>query len=309
MQTVSSKLNPNVVQTALDKVFYQNFQTSNKSGRVDATNAMVFNQDRMDSGAEVMEIFEGTGLWNERAEEQAYAMKAPRIGNTITFVPTEFAKNIPISRWYFDDDKHSTVSRMVRDAAITGRITRDTNAFNLFNNAFTTTLTADGAALCSDSHTTLNGDTVDNKLTAALTESALYTAITALEKQKAQDGTIRGNSAQVLVVPTELFKTAIEITSSEFKVGEGSTTSFNDGNFYSMKYGLQVVTSPYLTSATAWFLLAENHSITRWVRDAVSTDIVDYKYSPNDTYQYKMHFREVVGAPDYAGIVGSDGTS
>ncbi len=194
---------------------------------------------------------------------------------------------------------------MIRDMAETGRLTRESNAFAVFNNAFTTSLTADGAALISDSHTTLGGGTVDNKLTAALSESSLNDAIIMLSKQVAQDGTIRGARAATLLVPVELYKLACEITESELRSG----TADNDMNVYSSKYGIRVATSPYLTSATAWFLLASNHSVYRWVRQNVETALIDWRFQRNNNYIYKGEFREVIGAVDYAGIVGSTGAA
>ena len=78
------------------------------------------------------------------------------------------------------------------------------------------------------------------------------------------------------------------------------------------QYGINVATTPYIGLAaggsdTAWFLLGDNHSITRWVRQGIETAIVDWKFQRNNNYIYKGSFREVVGAMDYVGIVGSLG--
>lgn len=304
MFSASSKLNPSVVQTALDKVFYQEFNGRSNPGWASAENPFIFRQERMDNGAVVQQVFRGAGLWETRAEEQDVPSAAPFVGNTITYVPTNYAQSIDITKNFFDDNMHGTYEKMVRDMAETGRITRETNAFSIFNNAFTTALTSDGLSLINDAHL-IGGGTVDNKMTAVLSESSLNDAIIMLSKQKAQDGTIRGQRAATLVVPLELYKLAVEITESTLRSG----TSDNDTNVYSTKYGINVVTSPYLTSTTAWFLLSANHSIYRWVRQDVQTALIDWKFQRNNNYIYKGEFREVVGAVDYAGIVGSDGTA
>jgi hypothetical protein len=111
-----------------------------------------------------------------------------------------------------------------------------------------------------------------------------------------------------LLVPPALFKTACELVEAEFKPG----TDYSDPNVFSVKYGINVATTPFIGAAaggsdTAWFLLGTNHSVTRWVRQGVTTDLVDYKFQRNNNYVYKGSFREVVGAIDYAGIVGSTG--
>lgn len=312
MNNFSSNLNPDVVKTALDEVFFQAFDGSRNPGWIDVTNGSVFNQSRMDKGAEIMEVFKGVGYWDERAEEADVVSDTPRVGNQITFSPVNYAKRVDITKNFFDDEQFSLVQRMMRDFGLKASRTRERNGWDLFNNAFTTTTTADSVALISDSHATLNGDTVDNKLTAALSESSLNDAIIALSEQVDQAGVLMGNAPQTLLVPTELYKLACEITGAELRsTGASSDTSmtFTDYNVYSSKYGINVVTTPFLTDAAAWFLLAQNHGIYRWVRQDVQTALVDWRYTPNNNYVYKGEFREVVGAVDYAGIVGSNGTS
>lgn len=307
---LTSALNPNVVKTALDKVFYQEFEYGMVPGFASAETAAIFKQDSIDSAAVIQEVFKGTGYWGAKAELADVPNATPRVTNQITFTVSEYAQSVDISKNLFDDNKHGVYEAMVRSVAETGRVTRDKNAFAVYRNAFTTSLTADGITLVSDSHTTISGDTVDNKLTAALSESSLNDAIVALGQQKAQDGTIRGLVPATLLVPMALYKTACTLVESELR----PETANNDMNVYSSKYGITVYTSPFLGAAaggsdTMWFLLARNHSVTRWVRQAIQTDLVDYKFQRNNNYIYKASFREVVGAVDYAGVIGSTGTA
>lgn len=305
----NSSLNSNVVKTALDGVFNQTFSGTKHPGFVTAEDGGVFKQDSADGAAVIMELFKGSGAWDSRSEEQDVAQGNPRIGNQKTFTVSAWAKAIDIPKHFFDDNKHGSYEMMVRNFALRARTTRDKNAFAVFRNAFTTATTADGVALISDSHTNLNGDTVDNKLTAVLSETSLNTAITQLVEMKSQDGEIDGFVPSILLVPPKLFKTACEITKSQLRSG----TANNDMNVYSDQYGIRVATSPYLGAAaggsdTAWFLLSDNHSIMRFVRQGVQTDLVPYQYSRNNVYVYKGEFREVVGAMSFEGIVGSDGS-
>lgn len=312
--SVTSNLNPNVVKTALDEVFMQQFEPMKGVGIVTAETPSVFMQKTVSNSATIGEIFKGSGLWGKRAEEAIVQQSTPRFGNKYTYTVINFDNSIEISKNFFDDNEHGAWEKMVKDFGENARVSRDMEAFEIYRGAFTTTLAADGVALCSDSHTTLGGDTVDNYLTAALTESSLNTAIVMLRDQKSQDGVVKGREPAVLLVPSALFKTACEIVDSEFK----SQTANNDINVYSSKYAIQVGTSTYLGanaggagyttgSNTAWFLLGRNHSVTRWIRSAVETTLVDWKFQKNNNYIYKGEFREVFGAPDYAGIVGSIG--
>lgn len=304
----SSALNPNVVKTALDDVFNQEFNGQKQPNLATAETAAVFKQDTADSSAVIMELFGGSGAWEQTAEEQDLPLGTPRITNTKTFSVVKFAHAVDIPKEFFDDNKHGSYEKMVANFARRARTTRDKNAFAVFRGAFATTTTADGAYLCSDTHTNINGDTIDNLITAALTDTSLNTAIKMLGEQKAQDGEIDGHVPAVLLVPMALYKDACVITESNLRSG----TANNDMNVYSDKYGITVYTSPYLGAAaggsdTAWFLLSDTHSVTRWVRESVNTNLVPYEQSRNDVYTYKGRFREVVGAMSYEGIVGSTG--
>ena len=306
---MNEQISPSVVKTALDKVFYPAFDGEMHPGYVSAESSSVFKQDTADSSAVISEIFKGTGLWGLKPELADVASASAKVGNQQTFTVTEYAQSLDISKNFFDDNKHGVYEKMIRDMAVTGRITKNQNAFAVYRNAFTTTLTNDGIALIEDAHVNLNGQTIDNELAAsAFSESTLNDGIVGLIQQKAQDGTIRGSMPKTLLVPPKLFKLATEVTESSLR----SNTPNNDMNVYSTKYGINVATSPYMGLAaggsdTAWVLLGENHSVSRWVRQGVATDLVDYKYQRNNNYIYKGSFREVVGAEDYVGITGSLG--
>lgn len=319
MASFNTALNPSVVKTALDGVFMPEFNFREAPGYVDATSKLVFNQETSDRGAEIMELFKGVGLWDAFAEEADVPSEAARITNQKTFTHLDYGKSMDIPKNYFDDQMHGAYSKMVKDFAQKGKATRDHNAFAIYRSAFVTTFftTSDSAALVSDSHTTIGGQTVDNKLTAALSETSLNTAIVALMEQKDQAGVIMGNTPSVLLVPPALYKTACEIVDSELRSG----TADNDENVYSSKYNIYVVSSNRLGAAvsasatssagsdTAWFLLGRNHGIHRWTRQDVRTSLVDYIYTRNNNYVYKADFREVVGAMSYEGLIGSDGTA
>ena len=119
-----------------------------------------------------------------------------------------------------------------------------------------------------------------------------------------------GNTPAVLLVPSALYKKAIEITESALMADSAN----NNINVYRSAYGITVYTSIYLDNAfggsdTAWFLLSRNHSVTRTIRQGVQAVLTDWSYSNNRTYNYQANFREVVSAIDYVGVYGSDGTT
>lgn len=300
---LSNNLNPNVVRTYLDGVFYPEFNGETAPGRAMANDPSIFRQESMEGASISEEVFFGTGFWDDREEEENVKKGNTGLGNLQTFVASEYSQEIDVSKWFFDDHKFGVVDRMVRSMAMSGRQTRERNAFDLYNNAFDSTTTGDGTALISDSRTTFNGDTIDNKLTSSLSEASLEEAKVMLEKQKNHSGIPMGHVAQTLLVPTELYNDAVKLTDSKLEPG----TDQNDVNVFSYKYNIQVKTSPYLTDSNAWFLLSTNHSVTRYMRQPIETWLVDSKYSRNRNYIYGGAYREALGAVDYAGIVGSTG--
>jgi hypothetical protein len=297
-----------IVQTELDSVFFQNFDyDATFPGIATANTVALFRVVNTDHAAYIEEIYKGSGLFPKIGETTTVPTTTPRVANKLTTYISDFANSIEISKNLFDDDMQSVWSKTVADFAIKARITQDDNAFALFRNAFTTTLTADGAAFIS-SHTLLNGQTQTNLATGALTEATLYNAQVMLRQQKDEAGVIMGNVGTILLVPSKLFKQAIQITESALISGSGN----NDINVYRSAYGITVYSSPYLDavaggSDTAWFLLARNHAVTRLVRQGIQTALRDWSMSNNRTYLYQANFRETVYVANYIAAVGSLG--
>jgi hypothetical protein len=273
-----------------------------------ATTAAIFKPMNTTHQAYIEEIFKGSGLFSNIGETTTVPLSTPQVANKMTTAINDYASSIEISKNLFDDNLHGVYGKMIEDFAMVARRTMDDNAFAFFRGAFGTSLTADGSAVCA-THTLLGGGTVVNNTTSALSTTSLNTAIIALRQQKNQAGVILGNSPAILLVPSALFKKAVEITESALL----ADTANNNINVYRSAYGITVYTSPYLDAAaggsdTAWFLLAKNHSVTRLIRQGIQTALRSWEYSNNRTYLYQANFREAVYCPDYAGIYGSTGT-
>lgn len=307
----NSALAPDVVKTAIDLVFNTEFGLEMIPGYGTVDMDPIFRQDTTQKQAVIVDQFQGTGYFQTRAEQQDVPQGTARVGNQQTYSVTNYAKSVDISKNLMDDDQHSTIDKLVKLMARTGRLTKSKNGFNYnYNLAFTTTKTNDGVAFFSNSHITLNGDTVDNLETGVLSEPNLDVLFQSLMGQLTQDGTLGGHVPAVLLVPTALFKRAQEVTKSELRQG----TTNNDMSYYSQIYpGLQVYHSPFLSTAqggsdTAYFLLSRDHSSTRWVRQDITTDMIPYQYQRNNNYIYKAEYREVTAPISYEGAVGSNGT-
>jgi len=304
----TSAINTSITQTELDRVFYQSFGVDAGPGQASAATGDLFKVINTDHRNIIEEVYKGVGLYDSISEVQNVPLEAPRVTNKLTTEVVDFAKAIEISKNLFDDNMFNVWQRSVADMGRKARITMDDNAFKVFRNAFTTQLTADGVSAINAAHPLIGGGVESNLVTGALTEANLNSAFTRMRQMKDQAGVVLGDMPSILLVPTPLFKTAVEITQSALISGSAQ----NDVNIYRSAYGLTVYTSPYLDavtggSDTAWYILSPNHSVQRLVRQGIQTFLRDWGYSNNRTYLYQANFREEAFITDYAGLVGSTG--
>lgn len=304
--------NFSIVQTELDRVFFQQFDYNEAfPGVARATTAEIFKPIETTHAAWIQSINKGSGLFPSIGETATVPLSTPHVTNKQTTRVLTFAQGIDISKQLFDDNMHGVWAEDVRDFAIKAQDTQDANAFRVFRNGFTTELTADGVSFFNSAHPLIGGGTQSNTATgagSALSPSSLNTAIVSLMEQKDQSAVIRGSAPAVLLVPPALWKHAREITDSALIADSGQ----NNVNVFRSALGITVWTSHWLGAAaggsdTAWFLLAKRHGVSRLIRQGLETALTDWRYSNNLTYRYQANFREEVFVADYAGAYGATG--
>lgn len=299
------------MQTELDSVFYQNFEYDDAFPSIaTAKTEALFKPVQTTHASYIEETFKGSGLFPIIGETQAVPLSTPHVTNKLTTLVKDFAQGIDVSKDLFDDNMHGVWARAVSDFALKARVSQDENAFKIFRNAFTTTLTADGVSLINAAHPLIGGGTTSNVITspAPLNPTNLNLGIIALRQQVDQTGVILGSVPTILLVPSPLYKHAIEITESALIADSAN----NNLNVYRSAYGITVYTSPYLDavaggSDTAWFLMAKNHSVSRLIRQGIETALRPWQMSNNRSYFYQANFREEVFVTDYIGIVAATG--
>jgi len=298
-----------LVKTALDKLFDQATIEMAVTGKATALDPILFTQDTATNAAVVSSVIGGGGYFQITTDDVPLVNEANVAAAAAkTSLVYQFIKNLPISRTFMADQQLSAVSKAVRQQALTYGASRDKKAFSVYALGFTTQTTIDGVALFSNSHVNENGDTVDNLETGSLTDQNLNTCVNSLRTQLSQTGVILGYEPKALLTPSVLHQTGMTVAKSVLRAGTGN----NDLNYFSEMYpGMKVVYSPFLdsTSTTAYFLAAQTNGIMRAEREAFFTDLVDWRYQPNDQYLYKMRAREVVDSIEYSGLVGSNGTA
>ncbi len=303
--------NFSIVQTELDKVFFQQFDYNDTfPGVARATTADIFKPQETTHAAWIQSINKGSGLFPAVGETQAVPLSTPHVTNKQTTLVNTYAQGIDISKQLFDDNMHGVWEQDVKDFADQARNTMDYTAFGLFRLGFTTALTADGVSIFNSGHPLIGGGTQSNVGSVALSPTSLNTGLVNLMEQKNQAGVVSGSTAKVLLVPPALWKHAREITDSALIADVAN----NNVNVFRSALGITVYTSHWLGavaggSDTAWFLLASRHGFTRLIRQGLETALTDWRYSNNLTYRYQANFRENYFCADYAGSYGSTGLS
>lgn len=311
---MNSGLNPSAVKTAIDEYFFSAFDYAEQPGFTTAENPVVFKQRSTDKAAVITEEFGGPGEFIDRTEEERVAEATIRSGNQVSRSVVNYNKEVPIPKEYFDDDQFDTIRDVTEKFGTRARTTRDKKAFAIFTGGFGTYTSNDGNYLWYDSHTSLNGDTIDNLSTGALTPSTFETLWRLLVEQKSQDGEAGGHVPTAFLVPPILAPDAHEFLKSDLKA---NTTDNNDNYFSAIYPGLQIFSSVYLGSThdsagyanaqTAHYLLSQNHSICRWVREGIYTYMTDWRNDRQLRTWYGAGFREVVGAVSWEGAAASTG--
>lgn len=278
-------------------------------GKATALDPIVFTQDTATNAAVNTSVIGGGGYFQTTTDDVALDNEVNVAAAALkTTLILQFKKDLPISRTFMADQQQSAVAKAVRQQALTWGASRDQNAFSIYANGFTTQLTIDNVSLFNTSHVNENGDTVSNTQTGALTDPNLNSAVNSLRTQLSQTGVIIGYEPKFLLTSSVLHQTGMITAKSVLRAG----TANNDLNYFSEMYpGMKVVYSPFLdgTSTTAYFLGSSTHGVYRFEREAFFTDLIDWRYSQNDQYKYKMRAREQVDSIEYSGLFGSTGTT
>lgn len=297
----------NLVTTILDRLF-TGAANEAREGKATTLDPLVFNQETATNQAVNSTVQGGGGYFQTTTNDVALMPDATvTAANTRVTPILEFRQELPISRTFMEDQQLGSVMKAVEDRGKAWAATRDRNGFSVYANGFTTQTTIDSATLFSDTHTTQNGDTVDNKSTLSLNDDNLNTNIVALRNQPAQGGYLIGYDPDFLLVPNQLHRTGTQITKSVLRAGTGN----NDLNYWSDIYpGMKVVYNAFLdqTSTTAYFIGAKNHGVKRFMRESFSSTLVPWQYQGNNQYLYKMLSREQVDSIYFNGLQGSTGT-
>lgn len=313
----SGSLSPDAVQTAIDEAMYEEYSREQQPNYLRASDSFFYKQGALPQLAFIWDEDSNVGEFDATGEQEEILDTDTWIGNQTKKNSQKYTKQVPISDEAFRADgvgKRQQIGYQVGDRA---RQTQDKQAvLNTYGDAFTGSVntTPDGQALASNSHTTLKGYTVDNLETGSLTPDNLWTVVTSLANQPAQDGDAGSHVFEGLLTPFTLYKTAKEVMNSELIANSAE----NNLNIFDTDYGqVQIRASIFLGSAyngnananTSYHAISRNHMICRKVFYGLTTTMISPEYSNTDSYVLRSKFHEVTFPGSWTGYVGSNGSA
>lgn len=218
-----------------------------------------------------------------------------------TFTAIKYAKACAISDEMIEDQRFDLINRMVRSLGRSAYDTQQALAYNIFNNGFSSETAFDGVAILSAAHPTLSGDQ-SNKIAsnADITLAGLKEGEQHFRKLQDERGKRLMLQPKVVLVSEDFRHDAMELINSPFKPGSAN----NDINSLGM---YEIVSSPYLTDADAWFMLTDplNHGLKIKNRKALTTKVHEDVLA--GALYYKAEFRQALGCDEWRGVWGSPG--
>lgn len=255
-------------------------------------------QDEKDSA------ISGFGLLVPKPAGQPIQYEDPVQMYDVTYTHVTYAKGFKIEKELFDDDQYNIMNRKPRDLGRAARRTEETQAANVFNNAFSTTqLGGDGKPLVSTTHPSAAGLSSQSNASATsipLTETNYEIEKLAMRKQLDDKGMKIDTMPTSILVPIDLEKAANIIFNSKLR----SNTADNDMNPYLNE--VTVIPWIYLTSTTAhWLIDGDQHEVNWFFREKANFKQDDM--FETDQALFKVRERFSAGFSDWRGVYGSKG--
>ena len=190
----------------------------------------LYESENSDRAFEEEVMFTGFGTAPVKGEGSAVSYDTAQETYVSRYTNETVALAFAITEEAMEDNLYDTFSKLrARGLARAMANTKQVKGADVFNNAFSTAAAwvgGDGVAFCSASHPTVSGVNQSNLMAASdLSEAALETALTSIQKIKDDRNILIGASAESLHIPADLWATADQILHSP-----GTTTAGGSGD-------------------------------------------------------------------------------
>lgn len=286
---------------ALDELFRSEFEMH--PSRRDA----IFQVKKTDRDITQYSELHDLELHAQVGEGEEYTYKRMKQGYSKTATVLKYGLGISISDEAIADGKIDLVADMVRKMGRSAKESKEVNAMNILNNAFSgsTVLTADGQNLCDTDHALPSGGTYRNKLSsnADLSVTSLETALYDFETQNVGDsGIVEFIKPKFLLVNPLNRRYADELVNS---MGKADSADNNKNSF--KDEGLIVLSTPHLTDTDAWFLVSDPSQNGLRIANRSDVETKAEEDFDTDSIKYKSRYREVAYAVHGKGLFGTPG--
>lgn len=244
-------------------------------------------------------------LFKQMSEGEEYTYTRPKQGSHLTLTVVKYGLGFSISEEMIKDGKFDLVADMTRKLAKSARESQEIQAMNVFNNGFSSQLTADGVSIFNSAHPLPSGGSFRNVLStpADLSPTMLDQLLSDFETQFVGDsGIIYNLKPKSLLVHPIQKRYARELIGSE---GRPDTADNNLNPF--LDDGLQVVSSPHLTDQNGVYLLAEPAETGLRIIEREQVQTKSNESFDTDSVKYKSMYREIIGVTQAYGIFGTPG--
>jgi len=281
----------------MDFILYENYDAPS------LTYPMAFNVKDSDRAYEEMTGITGFGSFSKKAEGEKIEYDSLLQGYDKRFTPDTWAKGCQISFEAMEDDIDGAITNAAPALARAARNSIETEIFSVYNNAFGTTLTPDGQALCAAAHELRGGGTFNNLLTGDISQGKIEDALNIYHDMRGERNELINLEGTTILAHPDQKWIIHEILKSQLR----SDTADNATNALN-QVGLKTVFTKYFTDKNAWFLTcdpSQHNVIVYWRREPFVDSTLDF-----DTRNMKtaMLYRLSHGAADWRGIVGSQGS-
>lgn len=259
-----------------------------------------------------------SGLGNHRqlGEAQGVDFDLPEEGREKTIFPIKFGLGFQVTEEMVEDAVHPNVEKMPASLAISANHTLELHFWDLFNSGDSVHRSDDGKFIFATDHVTIkSGDTISNKVTTALSETALQAAFEYFDTLVDEAGYPVYTTLSNLMVPTKLRWLANRLAKQQGGItndvddrpnlGMNDMTT-NPANGYVEAWSPLVVR--YLDPAFGgddenWFAASPDHDMRLVWKRKVRMESADDFHTGNRLYKSTMRFQ--TAAFDYKGIYGS----
>lgn len=220
-----------------------------------------------------------------------------------TYIPVTYSIATSFSREIVEDNRLNLIEKTYRSLGLAMYQTKQIVSFNIFNDGFSDT-GPDGVSLFNIAHPMIGGHTYNNRPTTdiELSVAGLREMEISMKRQPNHRNINIALTPVMVLAPPELMQTSKELLKSTERP---DTANRAMNTFYDHNYGL--VISPFLTSTTAWFALANKTQHELRFIDRVAPEVYSWEDEKTKDVNTAIRCRFDVGYSDFIGAWGTTG--